>query len=256
MFAIFWPIVFLFTGILYLLLLLFLPFSSEWATVMLFAIISFWSRLPGVGMPSPFYVLYLADFVDFFSLIVAVNIGGLAGGIFAFSLNMLSRLVGVYPGWILVTKDAISQFFVCLIIPFIHVALGGDIFISMIWYSILRILMFFPLRLLPNELPFPQALVNIIGGGIAVLFINASYARLFGKFFDGILEQGISFNWLLFLIVTAVILVALLYPKRRRRKKRIVRKHWDEKLKDSFNLHFYLFRKSFSKRMNRRKQFH
>lgn len=46
-------------------------------------------------MPHLFYILYLADFVDFFSLIVAVNVGGPIGAVFAFSMNMVSQMCGV-----------------------------------------------------------------------------------------------------------------------------------------------------------------
>ncbi len=241
MLAIFWPLVFAFTGICYSLLLLFLPFNQAAATVMLFAIISFWSRLPGVGIPHPFYVLYMADFVDFFSLIIAINVGGLTGGIFAFSINILSRLSGVYPDWITVSKDAIAQFFVCLIIPFIYIAIGGDIFLSMIWYSVLRMFMFFPLRILPNKYPFPQAVVNIILGGIGVLIVNAAYARLFGGYFDSLLQGGFRFNWLLFLFVTAVILyVGLKVMGRKPKKRRVI----PRRLEGWLNLRLYLLKNS------------
>jgi len=170
-------------------------------------LIGFWSRLPGVGMPSPFYVLYLLDFVDFFSLIVAVNIGGFQGAVFSAFLNLVSRAAGIFPTWLGVAKDTISQFVVCLIIPYVYLATGGDIFMSMVWYSVIRILMFFPLRLLPSTNSFPQFLIEMAGGGTAVLVINAAYAKLFGNFLDNLLERGAQFSWVLFIFATVVIIV-------------------------------------------------
>lgn len=211
MFILYWPAIIVITIVLYVLTLVFLPFNSTYSTVFLFGLVSFWSRLPGVGMPSPLYILYLADFVDFFSLIVAVNLGGFYGGVFSVVLNLGSRACGVYPTWMGVAKDSIAQFVTCLIIPFVYIAVGQDIFLAMIWYSIIRLLMFFPLRILPVETSFPQFLVLMVASGSAVLAINAVYAKLFGNFFDGLLQKGVQFSWILFLIVTVVILSAKIY---------------------------------------------
>lgn len=221
MFILYWPIIIIVTVILYGLILLFLPFNQVYSTISLFALVGFWSRLPGVGMPSPFYVLYFADFVDFFSLIVAVNIGGFEGAIFSVFLNLTSRACGVFPSWLGVAKDTLSQFVVCLIIPYVYLLTGGDIFVSMIWYSVLRILMFFPMRLLPVETSFPQFLVTLVGAGTAVLAINAVYAKLFGDFFDGLLKSGVKFNFILFLFVTVIILAAKIYFFGHSKSKRI-----------------------------------
>jgi len=202
-----WPIIVASTIILYLLTILVLPFSPERASVFLFAIVALWSRLPGVGMPSPMYILYFMDLVDFFSLIIAINIGGIEGAIFTICLNLGSRVVGVFPSWLGVCKDAIAQGITCLIIPFVHALTGQDIFITMIWYSVIRILLFIPMRILPTETTLPQFIVMIFAGGTAQLVINAAYVKLFGSFFNSLLQKGVEFNWLLFLVVTAVILI-------------------------------------------------
>jgi hypothetical protein len=202
-----WPLIIVFTGVLYLLTILSLPFSADKASVFLFAIVALWSRLPGVGMPSPMYILYFLDLVDFFSLIIAVNIGGIEGAIFTICLNLGSRIVGVFPSWIGVMKDAIAQGVTCLIIPFVYSLTGGDIFMTMIWYSVIRILMFIPLRILPVETTLPQFIVMLFAAGGAQLAINAAYVKLFGNFFNNLLQEGVAFNWILFFFVTLVILI-------------------------------------------------
>jgi Sec-independent protein translocase protein TatA len=202
-----WPIIITVTGISYLLMILFLPFNPLYATIILFGIIAFWSRLPGVGMYSPFYILYFLDFVDFFSLILAVHIGGFQAAIFSATINLGSRMVGVTPSWLGVFKDTIAQFLTCLIIPYIHVLTGGDIFISMIWYSVIRLLWFFPMRLLPVETSFPQFLSILVVGEGSLIIINGLYVKLFGGFLNRLLLSGATFSWVLFLFVTAVILV-------------------------------------------------
>jgi len=208
MIILYWPIVIIVTLVLYGLIIISLPFSGTNATVFLFTLIAFWSRLPGVGLPTPLYILYLADLVDFFSLIIAINIGGPAGALFTIFTNLVSRACGVYPTWLAVSKDAIAQAVVCLIIPFVHVMLGGDIFVSMIAYTILRALMFLPLRLLPVQTSFPQFLVMMASMLPIQIAINGVYAKLFGDFLDGLMKSGVKFNWILFLGATVVILVA------------------------------------------------
>lgn len=213
MFILYWPLVIIITIVLYGLILVSLPFSEVQATVFLFALISFWSRLPGVGMPSPFYVLYLIDFVDLFSLIIAINLGGYYGALFSVFGNLVSRACGIFPTWWpAVGKDTIAQFIVCLVIPYVHAITGGDILVSMIWYSIIRIALFFPMRFLPGTTQSsPEFLIMVAGTGGALLVINAAYARLFGDFLDNLLKAGVHFNWILFLLVTVVILGFKIY---------------------------------------------
>jgi len=207
--VVYWPIVYLVTAILYIMMILFLPFNQVKATVFLFLIVAFWSRIPGVGFPSPFYILYLADFIDFFALIVAVNLGGIYGVFFVIFGNIVSRACGVYPSWLGVIKDTIALSVACLVIPLIHSALGSDIFLSMIIFSVIRLLMFFPMRILPVETSFPQFLLEMLGAGTISIIINAFYASLFGTFFDSLLKKGMQFSWPLFIFCTIVILIAM-----------------------------------------------
>lgn len=202
-----WPLVIVSTLVLYILTLITLPFSPANASVFLFAIVALWSRLPGVGMPSPLYILYLADMVDLFSMIVAINVGSVQGVIFTICLNLGSRAMGVFPTWISVVKDAIGQSVACLVIPFIYTAIGGNIVMAMVWYTVIRMLMLFPLRLLPVEVSFPQFLMLLPAAGAAQILINGFYAKLFGNFFNNLMQKGVEFNWILFLAVTVVILV-------------------------------------------------
>ena len=83
-----WPLVLITTGVLYVAIILSLPFSKVNATLFLFALIGFWSRLPGVGMPHPFFILYNMDFIDVFSIIIAVNLGGPTAALFSISIGL------------------------------------------------------------------------------------------------------------------------------------------------------------------------
>ena len=205
MFSVQWRLVNFVTIVLYIVIILFLPFKSVTSTVFLFALVAFWSRLPGVGTPPPGEWLMLFDVVDIFSIIVAINISGLSGALFSIIINIGSRIVGSFPDWITIMKDAVAQFIVCFIIPYVYLIVGRNIIVTTIWYSILRLLVMLPMRFFYAKYPFPQAMVMIIGGGILLTFVNSFYAGLFGNFFDNLLKEGVKFNWLLFLFVTLVI---------------------------------------------------
>ena len=66
-----WPVALFITAVLYILTIVCLPFNQTYSTLFMFAIISFWSRLPGVGIPSPMLFLYFMDVIDFFSVIIS-----------------------------------------------------------------------------------------------------------------------------------------------------------------------------------------
>jgi len=203
-----WPIVLTTTGVLYGLILLTLPFSPVYATLFLFTLIAFWSRLPGVGIPTPYFpIIWVADFVDLFALIVSINLGGFAGVLLSIFANLWGRMCGIWPGWRFTFEDAFSQAAVCMIIPYVHIALGGDILVSMMAYTIIRAIVLFPINLLLRIDPLPKFIIEWTVGIISIFIINSLYARIFGDFFDNLLQKGVSFSWILFLIATAVIIV-------------------------------------------------
>jgi hypothetical protein len=195
------------TVVLYAGILIALPFNPIYATIFLFTLMAFWSRLPGVGIIDPSYILYLTDFVDLFSLIVAINLGGFYGGLIALFGNIVPRFCGVYPMWYMVIEDAIGQFIVCMVIPLIHVAMGGDIFVSMIIYTILRIILILPVDFFLYPGSKVQWIIEIVVGMVGLFIINGFYAKSFGLFFDGLLAKGVQFSWPLFFFVTAIILI-------------------------------------------------
>lgn len=214
MLAVIWPFVIGITMTLYSLVLLTFPFSTTTATVFLFLIIAFWSRLPGVGIPHPFFILYNADLVDVFSMIIAINIGGFQGAIFSVTANLLSRAVGVWPDWGAVISDCFSMAIVCFIIPFVHAATGSHILLTMTLFTLLRAIIWVPLDLIFYPIGPVQYIIEWVISISSLIFINGIYAQFFGGFFTRLLEQGVQFNWILFFIVTAVILIVYFTNKK------------------------------------------
>ncbi|MFT4303676.1 MAG: hypothetical protein ACMXYG_03860 [Candidatus Woesearchaeota archaeon] len=219
MFVLNWPLVLLTTGILYFLTIFFLLFNVVYATLFLFMIIAYWTRLPGVAVPTPYFpVIWVADMVDLFTLIVAINLGGWVGAFFGLFANVWARACGIWPSWRFTMEDALSQFVICFFIPFIHIALGGDIFVSMVAYTLIRGIFLLPLTWFLRVVPITQWAIEWVVGLTAILFINAFYAKLFGDFFDNLMQKGVAFNWTLFLFVTIVILIFYISVFRKTKK--------------------------------------
>ena len=206
-----WPLVIGTTIILYVSILICLPFNAKYATISLFLLIAFWSRLPGVGIYHPFFIIYNADLVDLFCMIVAINVGGVEGALFSIFANIVSRACGVFPEWGAVISDIAAMGIICLMIPYIHQLFGEDLFISIIIFTILRALMWIPLDFIFWPQPPAKYAITWIGSVAANGFMNATYAYFFGPFFDSLLLQGVRFNWGLFLIITITIFAGKFY---------------------------------------------
>jgi predicted peroxiredoxin len=206
-FNISWPMVIVITIILYILVIVILPFNPLNASVFLLLLVAFWSRLPGVGMPSPMLIFYYMDFVDIFSMLVAIYVGPLQGIFFTLFANYASRAVGAYPDWVMVIKDGISQSFVCMVIPFFYTMLGGNIVSTAVAYTLLRALGFFILWIIwPPWGLLKQLYIQITENGVE-LVIDVFYAKIFGTFFASVLNKDVKFSWLLFFIATCIILL-------------------------------------------------
>jgi len=201
-----WPIIIASTVVLYVLTILFLPFSAVYASVMLFSLIAFWSRLPGVCIYEPISLLYLMDFVDIFSIIIAIHINPVYGAFFSFFWNLYPRFAGGFKEWPNLLKDAGTQSFITLLCP-LFFAMTGSLEIVVVIYSVLRLVIFWLLNFVMPTRGIIEQTIRILISGTALLFINVLYAKLFGEFFSNLMKKGAAFSWVLFFVATIVILL-------------------------------------------------
>jgi hypothetical protein len=204
-----WPIIIATTLVLYVLVILAMPFNMAMSTIFLFAIIAYWSRLPGVGIPHPFYILYQADVIDIFTLIIAIHVNPFYAVAFTVFCNLGSRAAGTFPSFQGVCQDAIIQSVIALIAPLLY-AITGNLVTVVGIYSVLRILGFIILGFIWPLRSIPVLFLEEMGAGVAVFIINMFYAKMFGSFFENLLMQGVGFNWVLFLVVTILIVIILI----------------------------------------------
>jgi len=176
------------------------------ATIMLFSLIAFWSRLPGVCIYEPISFIYLMDFVDIFSIIISIYINPVYGAVFSLVWNLYPRLAGAYKTWPAIAKDSAIQAFVTLLCP-LFFAIWGSLAAVVIIYSVLRFVLYWILNIFVPTRGFVEQTIRLIISGVALFFINMLYTQLFGDFFVSLMQEGASFSWALFFIATAVIIV-------------------------------------------------
>jgi len=219
-----WPVVLVTTVVLYALVLISLPISTAKATIFLFTLIAFWSRLPGAGISHPFFLLYNLDVVDVFAVIIAINVGGPSAALFALFTNIWSRVCGVFPSWLSAGKDAIFQAMLCLLLPFVY-AITQSLVITTVFFTIGRSILYVTLGMLVPHNTFVKQVIVEIEFQASLLAINIFYISLFGNLFSKLLQKGVSFSWPLFFFASAIILIFyMLLPKKTKKKKSIAKK--------------------------------
>lgn len=202
-----WPIIIPTTIVLYVLTIIFLPFNSIYATIMLFSLIGFWSKLPGVCIYEPLPILYVMDFVDVFAVIISIYIGPFQGAAYALFWNIFPRLCGAYRNWLVFVKDGVAQAIVCMFMPLINVAVGGNLLVAVTIFSIIRVPLYLVFCFILPHRNFVEQIIQTSVAGTIIVLVNMLYVKLFGDFFANLLNQGASFSWTLFLIASAIILL-------------------------------------------------
>jgi len=214
-----WPLVIGTTLAFYFLIILCLPFSSVYASIFLFALIAFWTRLPGVGIPHPLFILYNMDMIDVFAILISIYVGPIQGGVFAAFLGLWGRFCGVWPPeYVGVIKDSIFQGVLCLFIPFVY-QITGSLIITTIFYTLARSALFLITGIFFPHRPFSQQIVVEIACVISLLFFNGFYMTFLGSFAGNLLERGVEFSWPLFIFATIVIGISYLIFFRKNEKK-------------------------------------
>jgi len=200
-----WAIIIPTTIVLYVLTILFLPFNAVMATIMLFSLIAFWSRLPAGCIMEPFPVMYFMDFVDIFCIIIAIYVGPFEGAVFALVWNIYPRLAGAFRPWLVFFKDGASQAILCLFMPLTY-TITGSLVTTVLVFSIVRLFLYLAFSLVMPTRPLVEQIIHIFIAGFIVALINVFYAKIFGDFFTDLLKKGATFSWILFLIATIIIL--------------------------------------------------
>lgn len=193
---------------MFILSLILFPFTQNWSIIIVFALVSLWSRIPGFIH----FIFNQLTLNDFFTFIIAAHVNGLVGGLFG-AFNMLSGLIfgpNQWPPYII--RGSIALFIAGLSTPLIINFVGSVSLTTFFIYEGLVYAIYYALVLLFSR--------EEIGIEITVLpaviffdfFMNAFLFKSFGNFLDSLVTGGISGGWP-FLIFAGVILGFVLLSK-------------------------------------------
>lgn len=191
------------TLIIYLVVIILIPFNQKIAAILLFSLLCFWSRL--VTMLND-YIKDL-DVIDFFSVLISINIGALQGAVFAFLNLSIPRFFGRVEPIAYVFKDAVAMAVAALLTPIVYSLTHQNLLLTMYIYTVMRYVFY-----LAQTISFDRSELGLditycfIGPWIAY-FMNTIMVKVFGGALDEVFKKGIVVSKELFLFVTIVILI-------------------------------------------------
>jgi hypothetical protein len=191
------------TIVLYLLVLLLAFPAPIAATVLLFAIIAIWSRVP----------CFISEFtkdleiVDFTTVVVTIYVGPVVGALFGSGIILGTRLFGPTEMLSYTIRDSICFFFGAFAASFMFAVTGGNVLVTMFSLTFVRYTLYPVLGLLFSPGLFVlDAIILSVSAPVAIMS-NLFLVKVFGNSFDTMFEAGATLNWWLFLFVTVIIAV-------------------------------------------------
>ena len=171
------------------------------ATILMFSIVCLWSRVP--ALISAF--TKDLEVIDFFTVYVALSMGGWVGGLFGAANMLFSRLYGPLEWPWYTVKDAISLFICGLATPIVYTWTGGNILITMYSFTAIRYASYLILTVFLE----PGALMLEIGICSVSVFVailsNTITVSIFGAVISSILDTGLQVNLTLIGFIIAIL---------------------------------------------------
>ena len=178
------------------------PFSQVWAMIILFSIISLWSRVIPMSIPFAREI----DVIDFFVLIIAVNIGPLPAAIFGVFNMLFSRLFSSYENIHYTLKDTFAYLVGAFVLPFTYYY-TGSLLITIYVFVILRFLIRFAITLLFDRHCLGEEIAVIAGSVPIALIFNGILIALFGPMTTRMLTNGIMYTNDIILMIIVILLI-------------------------------------------------
>tara|TARA_Y100000031_G_scaffold147949_1_gene183600 strand:- start:14703 stop:15527 length:825 start_codon:yes stop_codon:yes gene_type:complete len=144
------------------------------------------------------------DLIDFFTVILAVHVGGLFAGTFGWVMMVFSRFFGPTEDMDYTIKDAFAFFFGGLLTPVFYALTNQNLLITMYLFTLIGR---YGVYLLEDFIFTPgliwRDLGLILAGVPLAYFTNTILVSLFGESLDRLFETGLRINFGLLFFVTA-----------------------------------------------------
>ncbi len=181
------------------------------ATIILFTLVSLWTRIPGLILP----VARDLEMIDFFMLIIAVNLGGPQAAVFGVFALWFAKIFGPLENPHYTIKDSVAFVISGLLLPIIF-TVTGSLLMTIYAFVLLRYAIRFIISVgIDPDCLFEEITVIVLGIPIG-LITNTIFVNVFGDFTTKLISEGLSFSLELFGFVAIIILAigATIYLRR------------------------------------------
>ncbi|MBI2545361.1 MAG: hypothetical protein HYW22_02055 [Candidatus Aenigmarchaeota archaeon] len=186
---------------LFILSLVLFPFNSQWSIVTILLLLSLWTRIPGFIH----FIFNKLAMNDMFTLIIAANMGGLAGGIFGAFTMVFSRLFGPNEWMPYTIRATVALFVGGLSVPLIIASTGGVNTLALYLFEGVVYAVFYIQVLLfwREEIGIEIGLLPIVI--FFDFFLTGWLVGAFGQTLSDMLTKGLTSGWP-FIIFSGIIL--------------------------------------------------
>jgi len=193
---------------MFLVSLILFPFSLTWSIILILALVSLWTRVPGMVH----FIFNQLSLNDFFTFIIAAHVGGLTGGLFGAFTMILGQIFGPET-WPPYTIRSIVAFVIGgLSVPFILNFTGGVNITAFFAFEGVVYTTYYLLVILfwREEIGLEIAILPVVI--FFDFFLNAILLKSFGVVLEKLVTGGISSGWP-FLVFATLVLGFLILAK-------------------------------------------
>lgn len=181
-------------------------FEPFWAAILSFVLVCLWSRVPCMMSD------YAKDLevVDFFTVLVAVNLGGQVGAFFGAGNLWFSRLFGKIEHPIYTFNDSVAFAVSGLLTPWVYGYWHGNLLLTMYTFTAIRYIVYFLVALITSGEMIVYEVQLLLMGIFVAYMSNTALVYLFGDYVTRLFTKGLGLDWGLFGFIIVVLGLAYL----------------------------------------------
>ncbi|MFC1454521.1 hypothetical protein ACFLQI_00325 [Candidatus Undinarchaeota archaeon] len=204
-----WNLLFWMSISVFALIFISLPFSPFASTIFSFLLLSMWSRIPcHIG-----YYTKDMEIIDFFAVVIGVNIGLLWGGMWGFAVMWFTSVYGKCEAPLHTMASSLGMLAGGLVAPFAYAYFNNSLLLAMYTFTVARYVVGYAVVFTIGQAIAFEEIKALVPCLIIAYITNTIYVLLFGDYFTTkLLVRGMQIDWTLVLFMGCVLAV-LTYVK-------------------------------------------
>lgn len=191
---------------MFVLSLLLLPFSPKYSAIMILALVTLWSRVPGFVH----FIFNKLSMHDFFTFVVAAYAGVVTGALFAVSIILFSRIFGPQEWFPYTIRTTLSNGIGALFVPFAVGMMGGVNIWAFYIYEICTYIIYYLLVLFiwTDEMYLEIMLIPIVV--FFDFYVNGKIFERFSSQLSDLMINGLGSATSIFIFAGIILLFILI----------------------------------------------